>query len=406
MDAGLAVRVPRGAHPRAAATTSSTTSPSCRSSSSARPTDRSRPIPNACLHRGRQLKDYDGHCSEIRCAFHGFAWDLDGNLADVPAAWDFPHVDQRPTTSRCPSARSAPGPASCSSTPIPTPRRSRTSRRDRRAVRGVGPGEPLRRGPRRRASSTRNWKIAQEAFCEAYHVNATHPQILHVPRRRRTARSTCGTACSRVITPGGTAEPAARLDTDLPSRRSCAACSTSASTRRRRSRSRRDRPPGPSPPRCRASGGGRRRRLRRPDERRRDDGQHRLHAVPELPPVGCLQPDHLPVPAQRRRSPVVDHGGVLPRRRSRASDRRRRKDHRARRRRPVDRCTRARHARQGVRPGRVQHGQGAEGSRDAPASRGSRSRNYQESKIRWLHQLLGEWVSDTTDTPVSVGTRS
>ena len=32
--------------------------------------------------------------------------------------------------------------------------------------------------------------------------------------------------------------------------------------------------------------------------------------------------------------------------------------------------------------------------------------NYQESKIRWLHALLGEFVSDTTDTPVSVGTRS
>jgi hypothetical protein len=32
--------------------------------------------------------------------------------------------------------------------------------------------------------------------------------------------------------------------------------------------------------------------------------------------------------------------------------------------------------------------------------------NYQEAKIRWIHQLLGEFVSDATDTPVSVGTRS
>ena len=32
--------------------------------------------------------------------------------------------------------------------------------------------------------------------------------------------------------------------------------------------------------------------------------------------------------------------------------------------------------------------------------------NYQESKIRWLHDLLGEYVGDaTTDTPVSVGTK-
>jgi hypothetical protein len=32
--------------------------------------------------------------------------------------------------------------------------------------------------------------------------------------------------------------------------------------------------------------------------------------------------------------------------------------------------------------------------------------NYQESKIRWLHALLGEWVDSTPGTPVSVGTRS
>ena len=49
--------------------------------------------PNACLHRGRKLKDYDGRCSEIRCPFHGFAWELDGDLKDVPAKWDFPHVE-------------------------------------------------------------------------------------------------------------------------------------------------------------------------------------------------------------------------------------------------------------------------------------------------------------------------
>ena len=51
--------------------------------------------PNACLHRGRKLKDHDGHCSEMRCPFHGFAWDLDGGLAGLPAEWDFPHVQER-----------------------------------------------------------------------------------------------------------------------------------------------------------------------------------------------------------------------------------------------------------------------------------------------------------------------
>jgi phenylpropionate dioxygenase-like ring-hydroxylating dioxygenase large terminal subunit len=35
--------------------------------------DEIKAFPNACLHRGRQLKQYDGRCSEIRCPFHGFA---------------------------------------------------------------------------------------------------------------------------------------------------------------------------------------------------------------------------------------------------------------------------------------------------------------------------------------------
>ena len=48
--------------------------------------------PNACLHRGRQLKEYDCRTSELRCAFHGFCWSLDGELKDVPARWDFPQI--------------------------------------------------------------------------------------------------------------------------------------------------------------------------------------------------------------------------------------------------------------------------------------------------------------------------
>ncbi|MEM7020432.1 MAG: Rieske 2Fe-2S domain-containing protein, partial [Pseudomonadota bacterium] len=46
--------------------------------------------PNACLHRGRMLKEHDGRASELRCPFHGFCWHLDGRLKDVPARWDFP----------------------------------------------------------------------------------------------------------------------------------------------------------------------------------------------------------------------------------------------------------------------------------------------------------------------------
>ena len=48
---------------------------------------------NACLHRGRMIKIKDGkRAREFRCAFHGWAWNLDGSLKEVPCHWDFPTV--------------------------------------------------------------------------------------------------------------------------------------------------------------------------------------------------------------------------------------------------------------------------------------------------------------------------
>ncbi|GAB3114195.1 aromatic ring-hydroxylating oxygenase subunit alpha [Pseudomaricurvus hydrocarbonicus] len=50
---------------------------------------------NACLHRGTQLKPSEscGRSKNLRCPFHGFTWSLDGKLEDVPCKWDFPHVE-------------------------------------------------------------------------------------------------------------------------------------------------------------------------------------------------------------------------------------------------------------------------------------------------------------------------
>ncbi|MEO5899968.1 MAG: Rieske 2Fe-2S domain-containing protein, partial [Ilumatobacteraceae bacterium] len=40
--------------------------------------DRIQAYYNACLHRGRQLKEHDSNNTELRCAFHGYCWNLDG----------------------------------------------------------------------------------------------------------------------------------------------------------------------------------------------------------------------------------------------------------------------------------------------------------------------------------------
>lgn len=163
-------------------------------------------FPNACLHRGRQLKDHEGHCSEIRCPFHGFAWHLDGRLKDVPAAWDFPHVDQRPDEFRLPECQVATWAGFVFINPDPE----------------AGPFEEFLGGLAEQFEIwdlgnryveahvskviAANWKIAQEAFSEAFHVNATHPQILPYLGDTNSQVDVWDTF-SRVITAGGTPSP-------------------------------------------------------------------------------------------------------------------------------------------------------------------------------------------------------
>ena len=169
-------------------------------------------FPNACLHRGRRLKDYAGHCSEIRCAFHGFAWTLDGSLHDVPARWDFPHVTDE--AFHLPEIKVDtwagfvminPDPEAMSLTEYLGPEIAQFDvwdLADRYTEAHVARIVPA------------NWKLAQEAFCEAYHVSGTHPQVL--PYLGDTnSQVDIWDNLSRVITPGGTPSPL--LGDDLPS---------------------------------------------------------------------------------------------------------------------------------------------------------------------------------------------
>ena len=161
-------------------------------------------FPNACLHRGRQLKQYDGNCSEIRCPFHGFAWHLDGSLQDVPAPWDLPHVTPEGFSLPEISVGTWDGFVFINPDPNAEPLADfvkdlaahfdRWNLRDRYVQAHVA--KIIRA----------NWKIAQEAFCEAFHVNATHPQIL--PYIGDTnSQVDIWDNCSRVITPAATPSP-------------------------------------------------------------------------------------------------------------------------------------------------------------------------------------------------------
>ena len=161
-------------------------------------------FPNACLHRGRRLKDYNGHCSEIRCAFHGFAWTLDGSLQDIPARWDFPHVND--DSFHLPEIKVDtwagfvminPDPNAGSLAEFLGPEIAQfdgwdlANRFTEAHVARIVPA---------------NWKLAQEAFCEAYHVSGTHPQVMAYLGDTNSQVDVWDNI-SRVITPGGTPSP-------------------------------------------------------------------------------------------------------------------------------------------------------------------------------------------------------
>lgn len=160
--------------------------------------------PNACLHRGRMLKEFDGNAAELRCPFHGFCWKLDGQLKDIPADWDFPQINQSEfSLPEIPLAVWAgfifinPD-QSCD--PFDDFIKDLADQFERWDLGGLY----------KQAHAAKvmpcNWKIAQEAFCEAFHVNATHPQIM---RSIGDVNSQVDVweNCARVITAGGTHSP-------------------------------------------------------------------------------------------------------------------------------------------------------------------------------------------------------
>lgn len=135
-----------------------------------------RAFANTCLHRGRALKDHPGRSDDLRCPFHGWTWSLDGSIKSIPCRWDFPHVEREDYhlqefrtglwggfvfINMCEEAESFESfigdlPEHFDRWPL----------EDRYTEAHVA--HLLRC----------NWKVAQEAFMEAYHVVATHPQIL------------------------------------------------------------------------------------------------------------------------------------------------------------------------------------------------------------------------------------
>jgi nitrite reductase/ring-hydroxylating ferredoxin subunit len=158
---------------------------------------------NVCLHRGRTLKEQDGRADSFQCPFHGITWDLDGNLKHMPCQWDFSHTEMD-WTLRQVQVDTWGGFVFINLDPTAAPLAD---------FLGTLPEHfehwPLEKRYKQVhvAKVLRcNWKVAQEAFMESWHVVATHAQLLPGIGDTISKYDAWGNF-SRTLTPNGIPSP-------------------------------------------------------------------------------------------------------------------------------------------------------------------------------------------------------
>jgi phenylpropionate dioxygenase-like ring-hydroxylating dioxygenase large terminal subunit len=163
---------------------------------------------NACLHRGRQLKEGGGNNTELRCPFHGYCWNLDGSLKQIPSEWDFPHVDASAWSLPTVRVGTWGGFVFVNLDPDADSLEAHLGELPEHFAKW--PLEQRYKAVHVAKVFPANWKVVQEAFMEAFHVVATHPQLLAGIGDANSQYDWKG-MFSRAITPNGTPSPHIRF---------------------------------------------------------------------------------------------------------------------------------------------------------------------------------------------------
>lgn len=129
---------------------------------------------NSCTHRGTRILggEGSGYSPQFTCPFHGWSWSVDGSLKALPGRWDFPHVCSEKHDLQAVKCETWGGFVFINLDPQAQPLEHYLDvlpehfrhfpleqRRIRVHVEKILPA---------------NWKAAQEAFMEAYHNFETH----------------------------------------------------------------------------------------------------------------------------------------------------------------------------------------------------------------------------------------
>lgn len=129
---------------------------------------------NACLHRGRRLRDCDGHADHFRCPFHGFSWNIDGSCRSLVNGWDFAHVDRAAFSLPEVAVGRWGGFVFVNPGPEPEPFEQFLEFLPAHyGTRGWDLGLRVKAVHVRKLHRC-NWKVALEAFIESFHVTETH----------------------------------------------------------------------------------------------------------------------------------------------------------------------------------------------------------------------------------------
>lgn len=160
---------------------------------------------NVCLHRGRKLRTESGWSKEFKCPFHGFNWNTDGSLKEIPCRWDFGHLTNE--TMKLPEAqvgrwggyifvKESEGGPTLEEYLAPLPEHfKRWKHEDCYTAVWVGKVIPA------------NWKATAEAFMEAWHSVVTHPQILPFTGDANTRYNVYGDHVNVALTPFAVLSP-------------------------------------------------------------------------------------------------------------------------------------------------------------------------------------------------------
>jgi phenylpropionate dioxygenase-like ring-hydroxylating dioxygenase large terminal subunit len=167
---------------------------------------------NSCLHRGTKLKPSgsSGWSAALQCPYHGWTWTLDGALTEVPCSWDFPHLDY--AANRLPEVRvevwntlvfvnmdpDAP--------PLLDYLEVLPEHFEKRSFAGWYVFLHVQK------ELACNWKVAMEAFMEAYHTPVVHPELTQVVGDWNMQHDVFGDHVSRDLCPMGVSSPSSRLD--------------------------------------------------------------------------------------------------------------------------------------------------------------------------------------------------